>query len=252
LIETHKTNLEKKRSSQIFKPSKNHRQSEYAINPRRRQLGDYQEFWIEGVSCPVSEDQGMRFDSQTKESLELKFDALTDAINAQTIELKAQSAALGKLKTQSAAHQNEMKALSEQSAACMIELKAQSAAFMIELKAQSAAHQIEMKAQSTAQALDVKAQGVALDKRQRLEWGFANSEIDVFYLYKSSVLVRLILLAFRRGKGYDIGSSVNIQGVSESDCKSFRDRLGNQIEDLVGVTPRFEQDVEGKYWIYYE
>jgi hypothetical protein len=66
----------------------------------------------------------------------------------------------------------------------------------------------------------------------------------------------LILLAFRRGKGYEINAfHLNIEGrqrPTESGCKSFRDRLMKQIEDLVGVTPRFEQDDEGKYWVYYE
>jgi hypothetical protein len=234
MIETHKTNLEKKRSSQIFKPSKNHRQSDYAINPRRRQLWDYQEFWIGGVSCPTSKDQGTRFDSQTKESLELKFDALTDAINAQTIELKAQSSALDKLKTQSAAYQ-------------------------IEMKAQSAAYMIELKAQGTARA----AAEAKVEKRQRLEWGIANPGFDAFDYYvgtcsfDSSKLVRLILLAFRHDKGFelDIGRSPSIQCVqipTGNDCKSFRDRLGEQVEALVGVKPRFEQDAEGEYWIYYE
>jgi hypothetical protein len=108
---------------------------------------------------------------------------------------------------------------------------------------------------------DLKVQGDVQLKNQRLEWGASNSGIESFRYcgiegyHESRDIVPLILLAFRRGVGYDIdgcGADALRKEESCEDCEIFRMKLMKQIETLVGVKPRFEQDDDGKYWIYYE
>jgi hypothetical protein len=102
-----------------------------------------------------------------------------------------------------------------------------------------------------------KREAKAISKRERLEWGATHAKIQSFSCHplgNSELLVPMILLTFRRGNGFFIHPycfSSDVSGV-DADRALFRERLGRQIEELIGVAPRFEKDDRGMYWVFYD
>jgi hypothetical protein len=115
----------------------------------------------------------------------------------------------------------------------------------------------ELKDQAIAQATFA----AAMEKRQRLEWGIANADIYLFECYpgqQSKWILRQVLASFRFGRGckiddYSVYAHHHQSPLNRVEgCEIFRRKLGKQVEFLVGMSPRYEQDGEGKYWIFYE
>jgi hypothetical protein len=106
---------------------------------------------------------------------------------------------------------------------------------------------------------------VAIDvqtKDQKLQWAITNADVNAFLYYDketspnreaySTRLVRSILMSFRKGEGMCIKRSTckNSSKRIEDMEKQFRDKLSQQIHDLLGHKPRITVVDQG-YAIYY-
>ena len=92
-------------------------------------------------------------------------------------------------------------------------------------------------------------------KRERLEWAIANSDINSFafmdgdYDENSSLLVKHILMRFRRDEGFFLGDRY-IRYPTQAGRRDFRDALRAQIHDLTGIQPAFENIGHGMMIVY--
>jgi hypothetical protein len=84
-------------------------------------------------------------------------------------------------------------------------------------------------------------------KRRNLEWAMANSDAFSFSynrngvpLCKSSIIVKVILMYFRRGVGSTITNCYSDRNCNEESNIAFRKLLQNQIFQLTGMKPRIE------------
>jgi hypothetical protein len=99
-------------------------------------------------------------------------------------------------------------------------------------------------------------------KNQKLEWAISNTGVNSFEYYQkngsynsisSANFVKFVLLSFRRGVGHYITDRSMTRydyGTNEEGEKQFRDKLSNQIHELLGHKPRISLAKDG-YVIYY-
>lgn len=133
----------------------------------------------------------------------------------------------------------------------------------------------EIVKQNAITVLQISALKTAIDvqtKDQKIQWAFSNAEFNSFNYYEkpatgyhgcdtrtvsSSNFVKLTLLTFKQGDGrYIINRSMSQYGpyteakTIEEGEKQFRDKLSQQIHDLLGHKPRISVADNG-YAIYY-
>ena len=106
---------------------------------------------------------------------------------------------------------------------------------------------------------DLKAQLILLSKQRSVEWALSNCSLNSFDYYtkdgqtcKSSEIARLCLLAFRIEFGRYINDGfMDRYNKNDETQKQFREKLQEQLHELLGKKPRIAKAEHG-WCVYYD